>query len=156
MQHNSGQAEYSRLQNHLIHRRAGFADRKYPHCRPVMDRAFVFAYAAADAELWAHKGSLELLCWSVPHLEVYCLESDRLGRGRTVDRIDYTLRSMRYSERVEYKQYNAVALFSVIDIPQNFHEKYFLEDIITPWSGVEEILRTMSLDTRAELGILRR
>ena len=48
-----------------------------------MDRAFVFAYAAADAELRVHKRPLELSCRAVPHLQFHRLNPDRLGRGRT-------------------------------------------------------------------------
>lgn len=59
--------------------------------------------------------------------------------GRAVGRIDYFERICGIL--MEYQsEYDAVALTSVIKVPQNFHKDYYLEDMINPWGGVEAML----------------
>jgi hypothetical protein len=65
--------------------------------------------------------------------------------GRAVGKIDYFERI--YELLTEYQsEYDAVALSSVIKVPQNFHRDYYLEDMVNPWGGVEAMLtHTISL-----------
>jgi hypothetical protein len=42
--------------------------------------------------------------------------------------------------------YDAVAISTIIKVPQNFHVDYYLQDVINPWGGVEAMLtHTISL-----------
>lgn len=65
--------------------------------------------------------------------------------GRAVGKIDYFERVCEILENYRSK-YDAVALSSVIKVPQNFHTDYYLEKMINPWGGVEAMLtHTISL-----------
>jgi hypothetical protein len=59
--------------------------------------------------------------------------------GRAVGRIDYFDRV--YDVLNKYRRgYDAVALSSVIKVPENFHRDYYRQDMVNPWGGVEAML----------------
>lgn len=65
--------------------------------------------------------------------------------GRAVGKINYFERIYEILSNKRSK-YDAVALSSVIKVPQNFHKDYYLEDMLNPWGGVEAMLtHTISL-----------
>ncbi len=60
--------------------------------------------------------------------------------GRAVGHIDYLERLCEVLQNYR-DQYDAVALSSLIQVPENFHEDYFrIENMINPWGGVEAML----------------
>jgi hypothetical protein len=59
--------------------------------------------------------------------------------GRAAGTVDYLERLCEVL-RNNRSKYDAVALSSTIKVPQNFHEDYFLGDVINPWGGVEAML----------------
>lgn len=60
--------------------------------------------------------------------------------GRAVGRIEYLERLCEVLE--DYRdQYDAVALSSLIRVPETFHKDYFdQDDMVNPWGGVEAML----------------
>jgi hypothetical protein len=59
--------------------------------------------------------------------------------GRAVGRIDDFGRLCELL--TEYRnEYDAVALSSVIRVPEHFHKDYYLDDMVNPWGGVEAML----------------
>ena len=58
-----------------------------------------------------------------------------MGTGRNIDRLFYLLRDVADT-------YDAVAISSLIDVPEGFHEKYFNSagDMVNPWGGIEAML----------------
>lgn len=62
--------------------------------------------------------------------------------GRAVGRIEY-LEHLCEILKKHRSQYDAIALSSLIEVPDYIHEDYFredMEDIINPWGGVEAML----------------
>jgi hypothetical protein len=60
--------------------------------------------------------------------------------GRAVGRIEYLERLCEVLQNYR-DQYDAVALSSLIQVPESFHKDYFhKEDMINPWGGVEAML----------------
>lgn len=59
--------------------------------------------------------------------------------GRAVGRIDNFENICEILESYR-KDYDSVALSTVIRVPQNFHVDYYLKDVINPWGGVEAML----------------
>ena len=60
--------------------------------------------------------------------------------GRAVGRIEYLERLCEVLQNYR-NQYDAVALSSLIKVPESFHKDYFLkEDMVNPWGGVEAML----------------
>lgn len=60
--------------------------------------------------------------------------------GRAVGRIEYLERLCEVLQDNRH-QYDAVALSSLIQVPENFHKDYFRkDDMINPWGGVEAML----------------
>jgi len=105
-----------------------------------------FFHEAAVNAVSAARAALGLECplvvKMVDKVLMYSLYS---SSGRAVGRVDYFERL--YGLLEEYRsQYDAVALSSVIKVPQNFHKDYYLEDMVNPWGGVEAMLtHTISL-----------
>jgi len=65
--------------------------------------------------------------------------------GRAVGRIEYFERICDILNKY-HGQYDAVALTSVIKVPEKFHVDYYLKDMVNPWGGVEAMLtHTISL-----------
>lgn len=97
-------------------------------------------YEAAINAISAARATLGLDCPAVVMMDhKMAMNSLYSSSGRAVGRIDYFERVCEVLN--EYKsKYDAVALSSVIGVPQNFHAKYFLEDMINPWGGVEAML----------------
>ncbi len=67
--------------------------------------------------------------------------------GRAVGRIEY-LELICEILKKHRSEYDAVALSSLIEVPEHFHEDYFRDDIdmVNPWGGVEAML-THTLST---------
>lgn len=61
--------------------------------------------------------------------------------GRAAGRVDSLERLYEILENYS-SQYDAVALSSIIKVPQNFHKDYFTNDgdMVNPWGGVEAML----------------
>ena len=62
--------------------------------------------------------------------------------GRAVGRIEYLENICEILKKYK-SQYDAVALSTLIDIPDNYHEDYFKDsnyDMVNPWGGVEAML----------------
>ena len=61
--------------------------------------------------------------------------------GRAVGRIEYLELLCEILEKYRSK-YDAVALSTLIEVPEHFHEDYFRDDIdiVNPWGGVEAML----------------
>lgn len=59
--------------------------------------------------------------------------------GRAVGRIEYFERICDILNQY-HGQYDAVALTSVIKVPEKFHVEYYLNDMVNPWGGVEAML----------------
>lgn len=60
--------------------------------------------------------------------------------GRAVGRIEYLERICEILHNYR-NQYDAVALSSLIQVPESFHKDYFhQEDMVNPWGGVEAML----------------
>lgn len=105
-----------------------------------------FFHEAAVNSASAARAALGLDCPAVVMMnDKLIMWSLYSSSGRAVGRIDYferlceTLREYR-------SKYDAVALSSVIKVPQNFHRDYYLEDMVNPWGGVEAMLtHTISL-----------
>jgi hypothetical protein len=97
-------------------------------------------YEAAINSVSAARAALGLDCPAVIMMEdkmnMWSLYS---SSGRAVGRIDYFDRVCEILEKYNSK-YDAVALSSVIRVPQNFHTDYYLQDMINPWGGVEAML----------------
>ncbi|MDD2900808.1 MAG: DUF3326 domain-containing protein [Syntrophales bacterium] len=107
----------------------------------VIDKhADKFFYESAVNSASAARSSLGLDCPGVVMLEDKMLmRSLYSSSGRAVGKIDYFERV--YDVLTKYRpQYDAVALSSVIKVPENFHTDYYLKDMINPWGGVEAML----------------
>jgi len=73
-----------------------------------------------------------------PPLELtatYSPSGRAVGTGRNIDRLFDLLRDVADT-------YDAVAISSLIDVPEGFHEKYFNSagDMVNPWGGIEAML----------------
>jgi len=99
-----------------------------------------FFYESAVNSASAARSSLGLDCPGVVMLEDKMLmRSLYSSSGRAVGKIDYFERV--YDVLTKYRsQYDAVALSSVIKVPENFHTDYYFKDMINPWGGVEAML----------------
>lgn len=97
-------------------------------------------YESAVNSASAARASLGLECPAVVMLEDKMLmRSLYSSSGRAVGRIDYFDRV--YDVLTKYRQeYDAVALSSVIKVPENFHRDYYFQDMVNPWGGVEAML----------------
>jgi len=99
-----------------------------------------FFYEAATNAASAARSSLGLDCPAVIMMEEKMrMHSLYSSSGRAVGRIDYFDRVCEILEKYKSK-YDAVALSSVIMVPQNFHKDYYLQDMVNPWGGVEAML----------------
>ncbi len=99
-----------------------------------------FFYEAAINSISAARAALGLDCPEVVLMDDKVLmHSLYSSSGRAVGKIDYFERiyEILSSKR---SQYDAVALSSVIKVPQNFHKDYYIEDMLNPWGGVEAML----------------
>lgn len=99
-----------------------------------------FFHEAAVNSVSAARAALGIDCSVVVKMiDKVLMHSLYSTSGRAVGKIDYFERL--YDLLVEYQsQYDAVALSSVIKVPQNFHKDYYLKDIVNPWGGVEAML----------------
>lgn len=97
-------------------------------------------YESAVNSASAARASLGLECPAVVMLEDKMLmRSLYSSSGRAVGRIDYFDRL--YSVLNKYRQeYDAVALSSVIKVPEKLHRDYYFQDMVNPWGGVEAML----------------
>ncbi len=105
-----------------------------------------FFHEAAVNSVSAARAALGIDCSVVVKMiDKVLMHSLYSTSGRAVGKIDYFERL--YELLVEYKfQYDAVALSSVIKVPQTFHKDYYLKDMVNPWGGVEAMLtHTISL-----------
>lgn len=59
--------------------------------------------------------------------------------GRAVGRVDNFENICEVLDSY-HEDYDAVAISTVIRVPQNFHIDYYLQDVINPWGGVEAML----------------
>lgn len=59
--------------------------------------------------------------------------------GRAVGRVDNFENICEVLDSY-HEDYDAVAISTVIRVPQNFHMDYYLQDVINPWGGVEAML----------------
>lgn len=103
-------------------------------------------YESAVNSVSAARASLGLDCPGVVMLEdKMVMRSLYSSSGRAVGKIDYFERVFDVLSKYR-PQYDAVALSSVIRVPENFHTDYYLQDMINPWGGVEAMLtHTISL-----------
>ncbi len=103
-------------------------------------------YESAVNAVSAARAAMGLECSAVVMMDdkilMHALYS---SSGRAVGKIDYFERVCEIL--ADYRsRYDAVALSSVIKVPQNFHKDYYLENMINPWGGVEAMLtHTISL-----------
>lgn len=105
-----------------------------------------FFHEAAINSLSAARAALGLECPLVVKMDDKILMHSLYSTsGRAIGKIDYFERIIELLE--EHKDnYDAVALSSVIRVPQNFHKDYYLDDMVNPWGGVEAMLtHTISL-----------
>ncbi len=105
-----------------------------------------FFHEAAVNSVSAARAALGIDCSVVVKMvDKVLMHSLYSTSGRAVGKVDYFERL--YELLVEYKfQYDAVALSSVIKVPQTFHKDYYLKDMVNPWGGVEAMLtHTISL-----------
>jgi len=97
-------------------------------------------YEDAINSMSAARASLGLHCPAIVLMENKMrMHSLYSTSGRAVGKIDYFDRLCDIL--AEYRsQYDAIALSSIIRVPVDFHERYFHENIINPWGGVEAML----------------
>ncbi len=99
----------------------------------------MFHEAAVNA-VSAARAALGLDCPVVVQMaDKMLMQSLYSSSGRAVGRIDYFERICEIL-REYHSQYDAVALSSVIRVPQSFHRDYYLKDMVNPWGGVEAML----------------
>jgi hypothetical protein len=99
-----------------------------------------FFYESAINAVSAARAALGLDCPAVIMMEdKIMMHSLYSSSCRAVGRIDHFERLCEILSNYE-SQYDAIALSSVIKVPQNFHRDYYLEDTINPWGGVEAML----------------
>ena len=105
-----------------------------------------FFYESAINSVSAARAALGLNCPEVVLMEDKMLmHSLYSSSGRAVGKIDYFERMYDILTN-KRPQYDAVALSSVIKVPQQIHKDYYLEDLLNPWGGVEAMLtHTISL-----------
>lgn len=105
-----------------------------------------FFHEAAVNSISAARAALGIECPVVVKMvDKVLMHSLYSTSGRAVGKIDYFERLYELLRVYEF-QYDAVALSSVIKVPQNFHRDYYLEDMVNPWGGVEAMLtHTISL-----------
>lgn len=99
-----------------------------------------FFYESAVNAVSAARAALGLDCPAVIMMEdKIMMLSLYSSSGRAVGRIDHFEKLCEILN--DHKsQYDAIALSSVIKVPQNFHRDYYLENTINPWGGVEAML----------------
>lgn len=99
-----------------------------------------FFYESAVNAVSAARAALGLECPEVVMMnDKILMQSLYSSSGRAVGKIEYFERIFEILSD-KRSQYDAVALSSVIKVPQNFHEDYYLEDVLNPWGGVEAML----------------
>jgi hypothetical protein len=99
----------------------------------------LFHEAAINA-ISAARAALGLECPGVVLMEDKILmQSLYSNSGRAVGKIDHFERIFQLLNEHRHK-YDAVALSSVIRVPQHFHSDYYLKDMVNPWGGVEAML----------------
>lgn len=105
-----------------------------------------FFYESAINSVSAARAAFGLDCPLVVTMEDKVLmHSLYASSGRAVGKIDYFERIYEAINQNRSK-FDAVALSSVIKVPQNFHRDYHLQDMVNPWGGVEAMLtHTISL-----------
>ena len=105
-----------------------------------------FFYESAINSVSAARAAFGLDCPLVVTMEDKVLmHSLYASSGRAVGKIDYFERIYEAINQNRSK-FDAVALSSVIKVPQNFHTDYHLQDMVNPWGGVEAMLtHTISL-----------
>jgi hypothetical protein len=97
-------------------------------------------YESAVNAASAARAALGLECPAVVMMEdklsmrsLYSSSGRAIGR---IDNFDYLCELLTKRQR----EFDAIALSSVIRVPQNFHRDYYLMDIVNPWGGVEAML----------------
>jgi len=99
-----------------------------------------FFHEAAINSVSAARATFGLDCPVVIRMEDKILmHSLYANSGRAVGKIDYFERICEVLDQNRSK-FDAVALSSVIRVPQIFHTDYYLQDIVNPWGGVEAML----------------
>jgi hypothetical protein len=97
-------------------------------------------YEAAVNAVSAARAALGLECHGVVMMEDKILmQSLYSNSGRAVGKIDHFERIFQLLNGYR-REYDAVALSSVIKVPQHFHSDYYLKDMVNPWGGVEAML----------------
>lgn len=101
-----------------------------------------FFHDAAVNSASAARAALGLDCPLVVRMDKKVLmKSLYSSSGRAVGRIEYLEHLCEILEKYR-PQYDAVAISSIIEVPPNFYEDYFQDDIdiVNPWGGVEAML----------------
>lgn len=99
-----------------------------------------FFYESAINAVSAARAALGLDCPATITMEdKVTMRSLFSSSGRAVGRIDNFERVCEVLKENE-GEYDAVALSSVINVPENFHKDYYHKDMINPWGGVEAML----------------
>ncbi len=99
-----------------------------------------FFYESAINSVSAARSAMGLECPVVMMMnDKLTMRSLYSSSGRAVGRIDNFERICEILSEY-WSKYDAVALSSVIKVPQHFHKDYYLKDMLNPWGGVEAIL----------------
>jgi hypothetical protein len=99
-----------------------------------------FFHESAVNAVSAARAALGLDCAVVVKMvDKILMRSLYSNSGRAVGKIDHFERIYQLLSE-NCSEYDAVALSSVIKVPQNFHSDYYLRDMINPWGGVEAML----------------
>lgn len=97
-------------------------------------------YESAINAVSAARAALGLNCPAVIMMkDKMLMRSLYSSSGRAVGKIDYFERVCGILEKYR-AEYDAVALSSIIKVPQHFHTDYYHKDMVNPWGGVEAIL----------------
>jgi hypothetical protein len=97
-------------------------------------------YQSAINAVSAARAAMGLSCSATITMEdKMSMRSLYSSSGRAVGRVDDFENICEVLEKY-YKEYDAVAISSVIRVPKNFHVDYYLQDVINPWGGVEAML----------------
>jgi hypothetical protein len=99
-----------------------------------------FFHESAVNAVSAARAALGLDCAVVVKMvDKILMRSLYSNSGRAVGKIDHFERIYQLLSE-NRSEYDAVALSSVIKVPQNFHSDYYLRDMVNPWGGVEAML----------------
>jgi hypothetical protein len=101
----------------------------------------IFVHAAVNA-VNAARASFGLDCPKVIKMErPVRMSAEYAGSGRAAGRVENFAALCEVLKR-ERGSYDAIAIASVIDVPQEYHEAYFGSggEMVNPWGGVEALL----------------